>query len=124
VIKFLHENEQAKQILKTEVKIWNDVWKFPARTQTLLKQDALLIPFVTPCSDPPSQGEKEAAIIAVKKMANAGYLHDDLHWRHVGFYQKEGKLMAVLFDLIRVSRIPNTKISNAIKTMLNKLSLG
>jgi hypothetical protein len=42
-------------------------------------------------------------------MAESGYEHDDLSWRHVGLYRKNNELVAVLFDLAKVKKLSGKK---------------
>ena len=46
---------------------------------------------------------KEAIKNVIQRLAEVGYEHDDLNWRHVGLYQTSRSINAVLFDLARVS---------------------
>ncbi|XP_004344554.1 hypothetical protein CAOG_06933 [Capsaspora owczarzaki ATCC 30864] len=78
-----------------------------------------------------SPANQEAICEAARTMAMAGYRHDDLLMRHVGFYMKVSKnkkktqtMMAVFCDLSRVTRVSSDEDKEAARmAMLTKLSL-
>jgi len=105
--------------------MWNLLWNQRTRICKLGGKDALIMPYVHPCTEEDwnQSNVKNAAIEAVKEMVDKKYKHNDLKRQHVGLYKKEGKIKAVLFDLADVGHITNPEEANeAIKNMLNDLS--
>ncbi|KJE91740.1 hypothetical protein CAOG_02834 [Capsaspora owczarzaki ATCC 30864] len=130
VVKFF--NEPNLEDIQAECNRWNDIWhqrdpQFPeAVVVTLLQQPVLVMPFVKTGEFPkqvPADARK-AIREAAQRMATAGYMHDDLLMRHVGFYTKASNtLMAVFCDLSRVTRVSSaTEKEDAWQTMLANLS--
>jgi len=91
--------------LEMESEVWNTAWEAKAsRVATLASRPALVMPYVKPFH---KTMELNAAMLravemAIEKLANCGYEHLDLRWRHVGFFIQSGKYECVLFDLTRV----------------------
>lgn len=92
-----------------------------AKIITLLNQDVLLMPVLKTLSGPPTEIEREAARKAIKIFINNNYVHNDLHWRHVGFYGTN-PLKAVLFDLSNVELITEDQKTGAVQIMERALS--
>ena len=70
----------------------------------------LVMSWVKPCSEEEMNNNpdiKEAIKNVIQRLAEVGYEHDDLNWRHVGLYQTSRSINAVLFDLARVCRVEN-----------------
>ncbi len=95
VIKFSHSEkddtqELRRQQLEKEGEVWRHVWKQPdVRVVTLNREPALLMPYVEPVESITDEARKPSAAAvraAVTEMANAGYRHLDLAWRHVGVF--------------------------------------
>lgn len=71
-----------------------------------------------------SQKRIEATREIIHHMACAGYRHDDLHWRHVGFYSYGQDLFAMLFDFGICSQLRDDQSrQEAEDFMLNELGL-
>ncbi|XP_004348839.1 hypothetical protein CAOG_02089 [Capsaspora owczarzaki ATCC 30864] len=131
VVKFF--NEPNLEVIQAECERWNDIWhqrdpQFPeAVVTTLLEQPVLVMPFVKTGEFPKQipADARRAIREAAQRMATAGYMHDDLLMRHVGFYTKASNtLMAVFCDLSRVTRVSSDEDKEAARmAMLTKLSL-
>lgn len=81
------DREQRRQRLEKEAEVWRQVWQLhEVRVVTLAHEPALLMPYVEPVeSMEDGRRPSEAAVrAAAAHMANAGYCHLDLDWRHVG----------------------------------------
>ena len=120
VIKFYNSNWKDQDIQRTK-EYWIDIWQRKAREVTLCNQTALLMPYVY-ISDNPTKEEKEAAAKAIDIISNKGYFHNDLSWKHVGFYTKNETLVSNFIDLIRVVKCQDKKKSK--KDMMTQLSLN
>jgi hypothetical protein len=125
--------ESAIRHLEAEAKMWGKLWQIAARVITLKNQKVLLMPFVKIIlkQDDLSDDHKDATKAAIDKCVVAGYEHNDLTWRHVGFYfiTKKGskgkdidQLCALFVDLSQVSKITTTPQAAA-KKMITKLGL-
>ncbi len=100
-----------------ECKRWNVLWPSlgapKARVETLLLGPALVLPFVKTRGDSAgakafSTDELAAVHRAIDHMASKGYQHNDIRWRHFGFFHvasgpSSKSLRAVLIDLSHVS---------------------
>jgi hypothetical protein len=134
VIKFYYGEKDLRTKIALECKIWHDVWKLPARKLTLYNKQILMMPFVVSLSKQEviqSVDYLEAVKVAVKAMAEQHYCHDDLLWKHVGFYRKPPtktvqveKLFAVFFDLSRVNHLPGRDTAMIENSMLSRLELA
>ena len=129
VLKFAHEKSSAGfSMLEQECNIWEKIWKLPAKLISLNKDTALMMPFVKPCSESDwiNNDVLSAVREAIKKLANHGYEHDDLHRRHVGLYEdKKEHLHAVLFDLAKMKKIQNKdNKKNAVRAMMATLNIS
>jgi hypothetical protein len=126
VLKFLQANV-SKDILKREAELWNKLWNMPAKIQKLGGRKALVMPYVFQCREEDMEIPEilKAVSIAVQRMAESGYEHDDLSWRHVGLYRKNNELIAVLFDLAKVKKLSEEKKEQmaAVRHMLEKLGI-
>ncbi len=113
------DRDQRRQRLEAEGAVWRQVWQQKdVRVVTLAREPALLMPYVEPVeSMEAALRPSEAAVrAAAAQMANAGYRHLDLDWRHVGVLPvtaiKASKRCSsavveprvVFFDLCRVSQ--------------------
>lgn len=122
VLKFSEDGEMLKQ----EKDVWDAAWP---ECKVIVKQlnppyFALIMPWVKPCTKKEFQDPslQNAISGAVEKLGNAGYKHDDLHFRHIGFYEQDNQTRALLFDFARVSI---TKTSQeAITDMMSRLTLN
>ena len=124
VIKFLHETKNGKDILEQEKNIWICIWNLPARVVQLFDQHALIIPYVETNPENVSDTKKiQSTKSAIEKLAKGGFIHNDLHWRHVGFYNKEEEIQAVLFDLVRVSIADPLYYEKNVEIMLSQLNI-
>lgn len=116
---------EACSALEAEAIIWKNVWKLPVSVQKWCNHYALMMPYVLPVDD--EQWETPEVVDAVKKavdkLARAGYLHDDLNRRHVGLYQHDGILKAVLFDLAKMKSSKGS-VTTAISCMMSALTLS
>ena len=124
VLKFSKNGDQ----LEKEKQIWKEAWNCDAIVKQLNNRPVLIMPWVKPCSENEfhSNEEVKAAVIdAIKTMASVGYMHDDLRWRHVGLYRKDGKLHALLFDLSRATPInrDQASIEHTISQMMSELDI-
>lgn len=129
VIKFYNGNWLPKDVNR-ECMMWNDIWNLPSRTLTLCSKLALIMPFVVTLPEDQVRNSithMDAVKLAIRNMSLKHYYHNDLNWRHVGFYEaegtkkKKGGLTAIFFDLIRVKK-DQSKAGDLEKQML--LSLG
>ena len=126
VLKFTTHGYQQ---LQEEKRIWKEVWKCDVIIKQLNNRPVLVMPWVKPCSENEFHSNEEIQVAvndAIKTMANAGYMHDDLHWRHVGLYRKDGILRALLFDLSRTTRINRqdpTSIEDTVTRMMSELKI-
>ncbi|KJE96118.1 hypothetical protein CAOG_006486 [Capsaspora owczarzaki ATCC 30864] len=104
-------------------KIWPGL---PATfTHTLNRMGlCLVMPFLKTYDQPRTDpAELDAIRTAITAMAEAGYRHDDLDLRHVGFYRVNGVLHAALLDLSRVTRIQDNDIEQGKRLMLERLGM-
>ncbi|XP_004348668.2 hypothetical protein CAOG_02853 [Capsaspora owczarzaki ATCC 30864] len=84
----------------------------------------LVMPFLKTYGQPRTDpAELDAIRTAITIMAEAGYRHGDLDWRHVGFYRVNGVLHAALLDLSRVTRIQDNDIEQGKRLMLERLGM-
>jgi hypothetical protein len=129
VLKFPKHNDLAQADL--EATVWREVWgQAGARAVSLANHAALLMPYVEPVTLDADGKPTELFLIetavrtAVQRMAEAGYCHKDLHWRHVGKFPKPlnsgDHFEIVLFDLGRVEKMESAA---AISFMLDSLKL-
>ena len=65
--------------------------------------------------------KKAATRMIVKSMAECGYQHDDLEWRHVGFYKYKGEMFAMLLDFSGCSKVADSLKEEAELAMLEGL---
>lgn len=120
VIKFYNPTWKQADIERAR-DYWKDFWDRNARIVTLCNQAALLMPYVY-IPDNPTKDQKDAALRAIIKLSSKGYFHNDLSWKHVGFYQtKNGDLVSNFIDLIRVEKCTDKKKSE--DDMKKKLGL-
>lgn len=125
VLKFAqNKTEAGEKLLGKEAAIWKGVWNLPVSIGTWCGESALMMPFVLPCTK--DQWNDPDIIAAVKKavihLAQHGHFkHNDLKWDHVGLYESQEGLKAVLFDLADMSEI--TDAEEAIISMMKDLSL-
>jgi hypothetical protein len=92
VIKFYNDHWKSSDIDR-ECSLWNDLWNLPARTITLCSKLALIMPFVVSLAEDEVRNSSDhlaAVMLAIRNLSEKHYYHDDLSWRHVGFYQSEG----------------------------------
>ncbi len=114
VIKF----SEDKGSLEREAMVWNKAWP---QCNVVVKQLngrwGLVMPWVKPCSEEEFEdpGTKEAVKKAVKRLAEIGYCHDDLHLRHVGLYRDNGTVNALLFDFGSVTKTTMDCLANMIE---------
>ena len=109
-------------------KFGKKVWNCDVLVKQLNNLPVLIMPWVKPCSENEfhSNEEVKAAVKdAITTMASVGYMHDDLHWQHVGLYRKDGRLRALLFDLSRTTPInrDQASIEHAISQMMCELDI-
>ena len=74
----------------------------------------------------PTDIEKDATKKAIQRLIDLGYIHNDLHWRHVGFYglgTKSSPLKAVLFDLSNVDKIDTNEKNESLNRMYKCLNI-
>jgi hypothetical protein len=129
VIKFYNGNWKLNDI-EYECHLWNNVWKLSARVVTLCSQTALIMPYVV-CL-PENQVRDtliylNAVLLAIKSLSENSLFHDDLNWKHVGFYKNINHLgsevtICVFFDLIRIMEL-NIGVKQIEQLMLQKLGL-
>jgi hypothetical protein len=130
VLKFPKHNDLAEADL--EATVWREVWgQAGARAVSLANHAALLMPYVEPVpldanGQPIELSQIETSVrAAVQRMAEAGYCHKDLHWRHVGKFPKpsnsDDQFEIVLFDLGRVEKMESAA---AVLFMLDSLKLS
>eukprot|EP00301_Raphidiophrys_heterophryoidea_P008258 c13088_g1_i3.p1 GENE.c13088_g1_i3~~c13088_g1_i3.p1 ORF type:complete len:515 (+),score=108.50 c13088_g1_i3:75-1619(+) len=105
-----------KPHLDTENLLWKKIWGISTRIVELASRQTLVMPLLRQVSKD-ENNLKEEIVNAITKMAEAGYQHDDLAWRHVGYAMNHG---IVLFDLGRVSEVSSKQ--EAISHM--KMQLG
>jgi len=127
-LKFMKDpsNNSAKRHLEKEAKLWGKLWRFAARVITLKDQDVLLMPYVKILGEDNLTDEHTAAAKrAITICAKLGYQHNDLAWRHVGFYTVTKKdtveFHALFIDLSRVEMTSNIEEAN--KNMMAQLGL-
>ena len=124
VLKFSRNGDQ----LEEEKQIWKKAWNCDVLVKRLNKRPVLIMPWVKSCSEKEfhrNEEVKAAVKDAIKTMASVGYMHDDLRWRHVGLYRKDGKLHALLFDLSRATPInrDQASIEHTISQMMSELDI-
>ena len=120
VLKFSDDKES----LDKEAAIWNEVWKCEVLVKILNNRSVLVMPWLKHCTEDDYANDpniRSAVNEAVEKFANAGYLHDDIHYRHIGLFRKNSRLQALLFDLARVSHTESSE--DAISEMMQKLTI-
>lgn len=110
VLKFPLSNESDLFFEEEEAR-WHEIWGGTAvnvRLQAFCDRRALLMPFFKTCTNADRSNPivVAAANAAIVKMVSKGYRHNDLHWRHVGLYQKGGAIAAVLIDLGDTTPVP------------------
>ncbi len=81
------------------------------------------MPFVLPCPKALRNNADvlKAAERAAYQMAEAGYKHNDLHWRHVGLYKEKGLLKVVFFDLADVKESDSNDFKQVAQEMIDEL---
>jgi hypothetical protein len=138
------DSESNEERCLSEANHWKNIFPFVfVRVESVLGRSAVCMQYVFACENNGSmfstilQGAEDAAYLggnemevlarvrasdprevarqAITTMANAGYYHEDLHWRHVGvaptFSGRNISLRAVLIDLSRVSTVDSLGIS-------------
>ena len=88
------------EILEQEALIWKKAWEMEVQIKELNGTEVLVMPWVKPCSEEEMNNNpdiKEAIKNAIQRLAEVGYEHDDLNWRHVGLYQTSRSINAVRF---------------------------
>ena len=116
--------------LRREAAIWRTAWGVAGvRIQTLVGKDTLVLPYVRTCSGNTAAAQTDevrlAAREAARRMAERGWRHDDLHWRHVGLYRDGGgRLCALFIDLGLVSEVATEERGAAEAHMLAQLELA
>ena len=125
VLKFSKKGDEQR--LEKEKQVWKETWNCDVIVKQLNDRPVLVMPWVKPCSEEEYHRDEVQVAVrdAIRTMASAGYMHDDLHWRHVGLYKKDGRLCALLFDLSRTTRInpDQASIDDAIRQMMNELDI-
>ena len=125
VLKF-SKNEDHQ--LEKEKRIWKKAWNCNVIIKRLNNLPVLIMLWVKPCSENEFHSNEEVKVSvkdAVTRMASVGYMHDDLRWRHVGLYRKDGRLRALLFDLSRATPIKRDRasIEHTISQMMSELDI-
>eukprot|EP01133_Synstelium_polycarpum_P015459 gene15459-18342_t len=84
------ENTSGKKMLTNEAAVWKSIYKLPALVKQWSSSWALMIPFVISASETDwlDEGFKAKVKETIILFARSGYLHNDLHHRHVAKYTK------------------------------------
>ncbi|XP_004363392.2 hypothetical protein CAOG_03664 [Capsaspora owczarzaki ATCC 30864] len=99
VVKLRHPKATAETLCKEEQQRWHAIWgnrDWPVELNTLFKDVrvieyhtwAVIMPYISPATeaDQSKPEVQDAVRAAVQHMANCGFEHNDLHWRHVGLF--------------------------------------
>lgn len=82
----------GEEALRSEARLWHRVWGCASvRLARLSGEPALLMPYAPSlCDGPPtdSWAAREAARGAVARLAQRGYMHCRLRWRHIGLLRR------------------------------------
>jgi len=121
-------DQELETRIKGELEIWEKVWNLEAFRCTVLGRPALAMQQVLIA---PEDGQgltgslKKAVKDAVHKLAFEGsFHHQDLEWRHVGFYKETASVIkAVLIDLYGATLKSTKEQEDAEAEMLKKLGL-
>jgi len=113
-----------------ELDLWRKVWDAHfVKEVSLAGEYVLVLPYIKTCQgtvEDQSEYIKEATRAAVGHMAERGFQHLDLCWRHVGLCYKLGEgLCAVLIDLESTQALQTEdEKAEACKAMLTALGLA
>jgi len=121
-------DQELETRIKSELEVWGKVWNLEAFRCTVLGRPALVMQQVLIA---PEDGQgltgslKKAVKDAVHKLAFEGsFHHQDLEWRHVGFYKETATVIkAVLIDLYGTTLKSKKEQEEAEAEMLKKLGL-
>ena len=89
-----------------------------------MNKPVLMMPYVKQCKTNPTKEQQNAALKAIQVIIDKGYVHNDLDWRHVGYYyssRKNKNLQALFFDLTSVKHYDNKEA--ALTLMKKQLGL-
>lgn len=125
------ESEARRRRLKGEHDLWVTIWdEHRVRLIQLNHEPALIMPFASPMPEAKQETKEtgqlpKSVLKALETMANKGYEHADLKWRHVGLVKyrerRKAKEYVVLFDLMRVDRRNKAEKAAAVKRMIDTL---
>lgn len=126
-IKFDHLGK--KSALEEEASRWRTIWeKKDTRVVQLGGEFALMMPYMKHVEDWSDPIILEAVHNAAKTMAKKGYVHKDLHRRHVGYSspvkktdKNQAEMEVIFFDLRTVEKMEEDE---ALTFMVEKLDLN
>jgi len=118
----MFDDRPPREILEEEASHWRNINGIESVfVTTLNKQPALVMPYLHPltdeeCMDPAIHKQ---VIALVESCAERGYIHNDIAWRHVGWYRYQQPHRLMFFDFGRVEKI--TDKEKAIDEMVRNL---
>ena len=113
VLKFSNRADEAGA-LERECGHWASIYpEFAAmvRVEKWSGSPALLMPHFATIHDDFREGMREEIAKLLQRFVSSGYVHNDVQWRNMGYYIKEGERVPVLFDLDGARNIEDFKMS-------------
>ena len=126
VVKFYHQpkNDMTVQVAKGEYQNWKTIYGKSNYGPPMSKRfkiaegHCLVMPYLKPVPNSDRHTLLESKIEkTLKKFAKSGYKHEDVKWRHFGYWGKE----IFLLDLERVAKIETNEIDSWVTETLEKL---
>jgi len=128
VVVKLYFSQVPRESIEREVRIWRNVWSVAEvdsiivnkRDSTSYGERILWMPYAFQV-DKNSASVKQGVRDAASALADAGYEHDDLEWRHVKELRYRGQSQIIFIDLTDVKQIKRKQSRESTERMISRL---